>query len=234
MKKRKIIIITLAVLSIVLIVVGVVYQFIFNTSNDNQPETNVQSTIEASTWQDIITKNKGQNHYYIDYNFQITGVSLDINGVLNFDINHITQEQLIDVNIKKNEEDPIVYHGIFDLYYNDRFYYNLDDRSTYLTVDEKNNIETIYSLMEKATNVNRETFTVPKSELQNILNQPVIRYLTGVKGDDVVTVSNDVIFHYTLDDELKILKTLSAEFTINENQTMMVSYTFQIGEDTVQ
>ena len=37
----------------------------------------------------------------------------------------------------KMKKHPLVYHGIYDLYYNDRFYYNLDDRSTYLSVDEK-------------------------------------------------------------------------------------------------
>lgn len=234
MKKNKIIIGIIAVLAVLLIGFGIIYQLLTNTSDDKQPEINAPSTIENSEWEDFIMKNKGQNHYYIDYNFQIVGTDLNVDGVLHIDVNHTTQEQLIDANINKNDEDPIVYHGIYDLYYNDRFYYNLDDRSTYLTVDEKNDIENIYSLMEKAINVNTETFTIPKTEMQNILEQPVIRYLTGIKGDNLVTVSDDVIFHYTSDKELKILKTLDAKFTINENQTMIVSYTFQIGEDTVQ
>ncbi len=54
--------------------------------------------------------------------------------------------------------------------------------------------------------MNTETFTISKDEMQNILEQSVIRYLTETKGDDVITVSNDVVFHYTMDEELKLPK----------------------------
>ena len=231
MKKKKIIIVII-ILAIFLIGFGIWYLLSSQEPEETNPEPTAPPAVEISTWEDIIMKNRGQNHYYIDYNFQITGPDLNVNGTLTFDINHDEQEQLIDATITKNEEDPLVYHGIYDLYYNDRFYYNLDDRSTYLSVDEKNDIDTIYSLMEKATDVNTETFTISKDEMQNILEQSVIRYLTETKGDDVITVSNDVVFHYTMDEELKLLKTLNAEFTINDNQTMTVSYTFQTGSDT--
>lgn len=233
MQKKKIIILAIIV-AVILISCGIWYWTTYQTKENPNSDSTPSPVVEVSTWEEIIQKNRGQNHYYIDYNFQIIGNNLNVNGTLAFDINHDTQEQLIDANIIKNEEDPIIYHGIYDLYYNDRFYYNLDDRSTYLSVDEKNDIETIYLLMEKATNINVESFTISKEEMQNILEQPVIRYLTGIKGEDVINVPNDVVFYYTMDEELKLLKTLNAEFTINDNQTMTVSYTFQTSSDTVE
>ncbi len=232
MKKKKIIIVII-ILAIFLIGFGIWYQLSFQEPEETNPEPTAPPAVEISTWEDIIMKNRGQNHYYIDYNFQITGSDLNVNGTLTFDINHDTQEQLIDATITKNDEEPLIYHGIYDLYYNDRFYYNLEDRSTYLSVDEKNDIENIYSLMEKATNVNAETFTISKDDMQNILEQPVIRYLTGIKGDDIITVHNDVVFYYTMDSDLKLLKTLNAEFTINNDQKVTVSYEMRTLEDEI-
>lgn len=232
MKKKKIIIVII-ILAIFLIGFGIWYQLSSQEQKETNPEPTAPPAVEISTWEDIIMKNRGQNHYYIDYNFQITGSDLNVNGTLTFDINHDTQEQLIDATITKNDEEPLIYHGIYDLYYNDRFYYNLEDRSTYLSVDEKNDIENIYSLMEKATNVNAETFTISKDDMQNILEQPVIRYLTGIKGDDIITVHNDVVFHYTMDSDLKLLKTLNAEFTINNGQKVTVSYEMRTLEDEI-
>lgn len=232
MKKKKIIIVII-ILAIFLIGFGIWYQLSFQEPEETNPEPTAPPAVEISTWEDIIMKNRGQNHYYIDYNFQITGSDLNVNGTLTFDINHDTQEQLIDATITKNDEEPLIYHGIYDLYYNDRFYYNLEDRSTYLSVDEKNDIENIYSLMEKATNVNAETFTISKDDMQNILEQPVIRYLTGIKGDDIITVHNDVVFYYTMDSDLKLLKTLNAEFTINNGQKVTVSYEMRTLEDEI-
>lgn len=231
MNKKKIIIFVIIILSVLLIGFGIWYQLNWSKKAEPNPEPTNPPAVEVSTWEDIIMKNQGQNHYVIDYNFQINGTDLSVTGTLTSDINHDTQEQLIDANITKNNENPLVYHGIYDLYYNDRFYYNLDDRSTYLLVDEKNNIENIYSLMENATDTNTETFTVSKDDMQNILDQPVLRYLTG---KNEITVSNDVVFHYTMDEELKLLKTLSAEFTINDDQTMTVAYTFQTSNDTAE
>lgn len=232
MKKKKIIIVII-ILAIFLIGFGIWYQLSFQEPEETNPEPTAPPAVKISTWEDIIMKNRGQNHYYIDYNFQITGSDLNVNGTLTFDINHDTQEQLIDATITKNDEEPLIYHGIYDLYYNDRFYYNLEDRSTYLSVDEKNDIENIYSLMEKATNVNAETFTISKDDMQNILEQPVIRYLTGIKGDDIITVHNDVVFYYTMDSDLKLLKTLNAEFTINNDQKVTVSYEMRTLEDEI-
>lgn len=232
MKKKKIIIVII-ILAIFLIGFGIWYQLSSQEQKETNPEPTAPPAVEISTWEDIIMKNRGQNHYYINYNFQITGSDLNVNGTLTFDINHDTQEQLIDATITKNDEEPLIYHGIYDLYYNDRFYYNLEDRSTYLSVDEKNDIENIYSLMEKATNVNAETFTISKDDMQNILEQPVIRYLTGIKGDDIITVHNDVVFHYTMDSDLKLLKTLNAEFTINNGQKVTVSYEMRTLEDEI-
>ena len=69
--------------------------------------------------------------------------------------------------------------------------------------------------------------------MQNILEQPVIRYLTGIKGDDIITVHNDVVFYYTMDSDLKLLKTLNAEFTINNDQKVTVSYEMRTLEDEI-
>ena len=85
--------------------------------------------------------------------------------------------------------------------------------------------------MKSAKDVTETQFTIDAASLASTLEDTTIRYMSGVSGDDVIVVDNDVVFSY--EKEEGFFKKISSTFTINNGQKVTVSYEMRTLEDEI-
>ncbi len=223
MKKKYILPSIFLFLAIILIGLGGAYLF---TSEQQEPSVPTEP-YDRTDFDDSIEMTVSQSHYELILNLELVKEDDTITGTYQFDINHGQQLQNIVATVVEKGE-MTTWNSHVDEFDNTYYY---EDSTEGLPLREKSGVEYIFELMKSAKDVTETQFTIDAASLASTLEDTTIRYMSGVSGDDVIVVDNDVVFSY--EKEEGFFKKISSTFTINNGQKVTVSYEMRTLEDEI-
>ena len=215
MKVKKIIWIICLIFAISMIVYG----FILQSKKENT-EFIDESYYDSSSFVKINEKTESQSHYQLQLSFSLNLPQEEVSGNYIFDINQQTHKQNISATLNKNG--TVSWNATIDEFDN-KYYYENNEQG--ITVSEMANVKYFFELMKDATEINANSFVIPKEKLEERLNSTSMPSLSDVKDNEKLIVDQDVTYYYEVSNQM--LTKITSEFSINNGNLISVTYEFE-------
>ena len=168
----------------------------------------------------MIEKTESQSHYQLQLSFSLNLPQEEVSGNYIFDINQQTHKQNISATLNKNG--TVSWNATIDEFDN-KYYYENNEQG--ITVSEMANVKYFFELMKDATEINANSFVIPKEKLEERLNSTSMPSLSDVKDNEKLIVDQDVTYYYEVSNQM--LTKITSEFSINNGNLISVTYEFE-------